>query len=83
MGARNMSTATDDPMLDHLRNRERELGQVIDDATARREEVRDIMRSLEDGRTRVRRKLKEVTLVVPGPCASEPTILPTDPPTAA
>jgi hypothetical protein len=47
------------PLLDHLRNRERELGQVIDDATARRKEVRDIIQSLGDGRTRVGRLIRE------------------------
>jgi hypothetical protein len=54
------------PLLDYLRNRERELGQVIDDATARRKEVRDLVKSLEDGRTSIGRKLKEAPVPVDG-----------------
>lgn len=78
-----MSDSTEDAVIQHLRDRERDLTRVIVDATARREEVQMLIATLHDGRTRVRRKLKEVTLVVPGNGASEPTILPTDPPTAA
>lgn len=80
-----MSDSTEDAVIQHLRDRERDLTRVIVDATARREEVQMLIATLHDGRTRVRRKLKDVVTlgVAPGNGASEPTILPTDPPTAA
>jgi F0F1-type ATP synthase membrane subunit b/b' len=64
-----MSDNTDDPFSALLRERERELTGVIDDATARREEVRTLLATVSDGRTRVRRRLR--TEPAPGNGAGE------------
>lgn len=79
-----MSDSTEDAVIQHLRDRERDLTRVIVDATARREEVQMLIATLHDGRTRVRRKLKDVVTlgVAPGNGAAEqPNVAP--PPEAA
>jgi hypothetical protein len=58
-----------DPMNELLTERKRELEQVRDDATARLEEINLLLGKIADGRTRVRRRLREA--VVPGNGASE------------
>ena len=49
----------EDPVLQHLRERKRELEDRITDARARLAEVDGLIASLGDGRTRIRRRLKE------------------------
>ncbi len=76
-----MSDNADDPVLAHLRARQAELQEVRADATARLAEVELLIATLQDGRTRVRRRLKEAA--PPGNGASEPTTVPADPTAAA
>lgn len=82
-----MSDSTEDAVIQHLRDRKASLEQIITDSRARLDEICGLLTTLADGRTRVGRRLKEVKLGVafnvPGNGASEPAILPTDPPTAA
>lgn len=55
-----MSDSMDNPLIEHLRERARELQQVRDDATARLEEINGLLATFADGRTRVRRRLAAV-----------------------
>ncbi len=63
-------TPQSDPVLLHLRERKLELEHVVDDATARLAEIDALLATFADGRTRVRRKLKEAPapqLAIPEP----------------
>ena len=55
-----MSDTDTDPVLAHLRERKAALEAMATDIKARLEEVSDLLDRLSDGRTRVRRRLKEV-----------------------
>jgi hypothetical protein len=55
-----MSDTDTDPVLQHLRDRAAELIGIIENATAKLEEVRALITVLSDGRTRIRRRLREV-----------------------
>jgi len=57
----------EDPVLQHLRERKRELEDRITDARARLGEVDGLIASLGDGRTRIRRRLKEAPAPADGP----------------
>ena len=55
-----MSDTNDDPVLAYLRDRKAALEADVVHATARLMEVEALLLALSDGRTRVRRRLKEV-----------------------
>jgi hypothetical protein len=55
-----MSDTTDDPVIVHLRERKAELLLQRSEVDARLAEISDLLDRLSDGRTRVRRRLKEV-----------------------
>lgn len=60
-----MSDNTEDPIMVHLRERKAELEKRITDATARLGEIDGLIDMLLDGRSRVRRRLKEVVTALP------------------
>jgi len=62
-----MSDSIEDPVLQHLRERKRELEDRITDARARLAEVDGLIASLGDGRTRIRRRLKEAPVSADAP----------------
>jgi|SoimicmetaTmtLMB_FD_contig_31_4171958_length_367_multi_3_in_0_out_0_1 hypothetical protein len=51
---------TDDPVLAHLRERKATLEGVAADTMARLAEIDALLATFADGRTRVRRRLKEI-----------------------
>jgi hypothetical protein len=55
-----MSDTNDDPIILHLRERKATLEAMVRDIAARLAEVCDLLDQLSDGRTRVRRRLREV-----------------------
>ena len=55
-----MSDTNEDPVILHLRERKAALEADVAHATARLMEVEALLMTLADGRTRVRRRLKEV-----------------------
>ncbi len=71
-----MSDTTEDAVIQHLRERKACLEQIIADSRARLEEVSGLLATLADGRTRVRRRLKEAA--PPSNGASEPTTVPAE-----
>ncbi len=77
-----MSDSNDDPVIQHLRDRKAALEQTITDSRARLEEVQMLIKTLSDGRTRVRRKMTGDVVVLPGNGAAD-TMPPGDPPAAA
>jgi hypothetical protein len=66
-------TNTDDPVLLHLRERKRDLEIYAAETAARLAEIDGLITTLGDGRTRVRRRLREVPpqLAIPDPPETE------------
>jgi hypothetical protein len=54
-----MSDTNDDPVLAHLRERRAALQEMISGALARLDEINSLLTTLGDGRTRVRKRIKE------------------------
>jgi hypothetical protein len=70
-----MSDTPSEPMFDYHCKRRRELLAIIADATSRLAETDATLAMLGDGRTRVRRRLKEApALLIPDPPAATESV---------